>query len=123
MDMQELTRLEQELEGLLSAKFGRSKAPLAKRLPRIGRRLPGFARAAGEVLITARPRLGHPKLAMQVDAAEVKRAHRVLKAHLEGIDVKDRRKGAVLSLLGSLSISLIGVVAILILVLIWRGFL
>jgi IS4 transposase len=75
------------------------------------------------VLVDAGTHVGHPKLMMQVDAVEVERAYRTLRQHLKTVDVKDRRKGAVLSLLGSLSFNLLAVLALLLLVLVWRGFL
>ncbi|CUH67387.1 hypothetical protein TL5118_02170 [Thalassovita autumnalis] len=123
IDQQALTRMESELNELLAEKFGLSSGPLTARLQRLGRRVPGYVRRAAQVLVEAGAHVGHPKLMMQVDAAEVERAYRTLRQHLKTVDVKDRRKGAVLSLLGSLSFNLLAVLALLLLILVWRGFL
>jgi len=122
IDVRALSRMETELEDLLAEKFRLKKGPLERRLKRLGHRVPGFAQQAGQVLVRARAFQGHPKLQMQVDAREVERAYDTLRRHLQTIDVKDRRKGAVLSLLGSLSFNILMVLGLLLLVLLWRGF-
>jgi hypothetical protein len=59
---------------------------------------------------------------MMMDQKKIDKAERELKLALEAIDPADRRKGMVLSILGSVAFSLIVVFAALMIVLRWRGF-
>ena len=74
-----------------------------------GRRGVTLARAANRLAVTL-------DLKRPSEAAE-----RVI-AHLRAIDVADRRKGLILSILGSMAFSVLVVLALLVIVLVWRGF-
>lgn len=76
-----------------------------------------------EVLQKAEPFLAHPKLARTVDAVALAAANKDLRAHLDGIDLADRRKGWWLNLAGSLAFGLIALSVLVLVVLSWRGFL
>ncbi|WP_137699436.1 hypothetical protein [Marimonas lutisalis] len=116
-----LARMTDELEALLGEKLGLRKGDVPARVARAGRRLPKWvhrdARLIGEALALG----AHPKLARRIDLARVQAAHRRIKAHLKEIDPKDRRKGAILNLLGSLSFNLLLFAALVIGFLKWRG--
>ena len=86
-------------------------------------RLPRDAHRAAQVISTAKVQLGHPKLARMVDLHSVATAETVLHAYLEKIDPKERRKHAILSMLGAQAVNILGVFALVIALLAWRGFL
>lgn len=123
MDSQSLQKWDAELSKLLGDKFSMHGGDLAAKLKRLGRRLPPHARHAGQVLMLAQQHMAHPQLSKQIHWPEVERAYRQLRQHLRSVDVRERRRGAVLSLLGSLSFNLLAIVTLLLAVLIWRGLL
>lgn len=116
-------RMAQELETLLAEKHGLSSGPLSRRLTKGLRRAPRAVKRAADGFVQAQIQMGNPKLMRLMDKAQVESQFQTLRDHLRAIDVADRRKGLVLSLLGSLSFNLIAVAAILVILLVWRGFL
>jgi len=113
----------QELETLLAEKHGLSSGPLSRRLTKGLRRAPRAVKRAADGFVQAQIQMGNPKLMRLMDKAQVESQFQTLRDHLRAIDVADRRKGLVLSLLGSLGFNLIAVAAILVILLVWRGFL
>jgi len=116
-------RMAQELETLLAEKHGLSSGPLSRRLTKGLRRAPRAVKRAADGFVQAQIQMGNPKLMRLMDKAQVESQFQTLRDHLRAIDVADRRKGLVLSLLGSLGFNLIAVAAILVILLVWRGFL
>lgn len=110
------------VQDLLNAKFGVRKRALPRMLGRVGRRLPRRMHARAQVLIDAQKLAGHPKLARQMDQSVVTRAYEDLRAHLEAIDVADRRKGLMLGLAGSLAFNLLVVAGAFVAWLWWAGY-
>ncbi|CUH64014.1 hypothetical protein TG4357_01017 [Thalassovita gelatinovora] len=123
IDPKELEKKQAELTKLLAETFGASSGDLQHRMRKVGRRVPKRLHAAAKVIIEAQAMAGHPKLRQFIDAAAVNRAYLDIRDHLKTIDVADRRKGAVLGLLGGLSFNLLLVLALLLAFLMWRGFL
>ncbi|WP_146188633.1 hypothetical protein [Pseudoprimorskyibacter insulae] len=112
-----------KLNTLLEKKFGARRGTLERRVRKAGRRLPASVRRdLAEVAKTAKL-AENPKLARQIDPAKMTAAYDRALKHLNAIDVADRRKGAILGALGVTSFNLIVVFAVLIVLLIWRGFL
>ncbi|MDP2580773.1 hypothetical protein Q8W37_12600 [Shimia thalassica] len=107
---------------LAQEKFSVKPKSLSSAMRKIGRRLPKRAHESAKILAEAEAQAGHPKLAMMMDQKKIDKAERELKLALEAIDPADRRKGMVLSILGSVAFSLIVVFAALMIVLRWRGF-
>ena len=116
----EFNKNEAEILKLIEEKFSIQKGSLGGRMRRIGRRLPKRAHAAVEVLRKAQSLAGHPTLSRQVDARAVDKAFATLRETLNAIDPADRRKGAILGTLGSLSFNLLVLLALLVF-LAWRG--
>ncbi len=106
----------------LEAKLGVRSKSWRQALKRTGRRLPRGVRRQGEVLLRAEQLAANPKLARQLRPAEVDQAYKVFNTHLKAIDVADRRKGWWLSLAGSLAANILLVIALVLLVLRWRGY-
>ena len=65
----------------------------------------------------------HPKLALRVDRGRVARAHAEVCAHLRRIDPADRRRGAILGMLGGLAFNLLLLAGLALAFLRWRGIL
>lgn len=123
IDPNQIRQVNQDLCLLAGEKFSVKTDNLEKAMRKIGRRLPKWAHKQADVLVKAEAMSGHPKLMMMLDAGEIKTAAIKLRTAFDAIDPKDRRKGAVLSVLGSLSLSLFAVIGLVVLVLWWRGFL
>ncbi|MEW9920889.1 hypothetical protein AB2B41_14840 [Marimonas sp. MJW-29] len=110
------------VQDLLSEKFGVRKRPLPKMLQRTGRRLPRRMHARAQVLVEAQRLSANPKLAQMVDQAGVARAFDDLTAHLDAIDVADRRKGAILSVAAAVAFNILVVAGGFIFWLWWAGY-
>ena len=110
------------LRTLLGEKFGLKRGSLARRIAKAGRRLPMGVRNDMAAVAEAEQMAQNPKLAIRLDPRKTHAAYERAAAFLQAIDVKDRRKGAVLSILGSLAFNFLVVVTLLIIVLRWRGF-
>lgn len=121
MDANQIRIVNQEFCELAHEKFSVKATRLDKAMRKIGRRLPKWAHKQADILVNAENLSGHPKLSMMLDTGEIGKAETKLRAAFDAIDPKDRRKGMLLSLLGSLSINLIAVVVLLLLVIWWRG--
>ncbi|NIZ59999.1 hypothetical protein DL239_03300 [Sedimentitalea sp. CY04] len=94
---------------------------LSDALKKARRRLPRRVYKQGMLLAKAEPLMDHPKLRLTLDEpALLKSAGEVLD-YLKSIDLADRRKGRVLTILGSLAFSLLVVLGLAIAVMRWRG--
>lgn len=110
----------QDVRALLKERESAS-GDLAGALKKARRRLPRRIFRQGMLLAEALPLLEHPKLQFTVDEPRLRGAAREVKAHLEAIDLADRRKGRVLDILASIAFALIIVFALTVAVLRWRG--
>ena len=111
----------EELRELLN-KQAEVSGDLATALKKARRQLPRRIYKQGMRLVQALPLLEHPKLSLTVDTSVLQGAVREVRAHLKEIDLADRSKGRILSMLGSIVFSLLAVFTLLIIVLRWRGF-
>jgi len=121
IDPEEINRDIVQLEMLLRERLGIRGKTFAKQLRRAGRRLPRFARRAGEVIAQAQQMMQHPHLAAQVDRAAVDHAIAILRAHLSDIDPAQRRASMLLGLAGVIVFNLLILLALVVVVLRWRG--
>ncbi len=108
---------------LMRDKLGIRAADLRTAIARGRRRLPHGVRKSARQLAEAEPLLAHPRLRQTFDHGALAAAADRLIGHLDGIDVGDRRKGWWLGMLGGLAFNLLAFAALLIAVLVWRGFL
>ena len=102
----------------LEAKLGVKSRDLSQALRRAGRRLPRRVRAQAAVLVAAEKRVGHPKLARQMDGGAVREAY----AHVRAIDGADARKGRILGLAGVIAFNLLLIIVAFVIWLWWRGY-
>jgi hypothetical protein len=116
------TEIAQSL-ALMRDKLGIRGKSVHQTLSKAQRLLPATTYGALRSLAEAEPILHHPKLSLTLDADALTQAARDVQTHLEGIDTADRRKGWWLGMLGGLSFNLIAFAVLLVVVLVWRGFL
>ena len=96
---------------------------LAEKLARGGRALPRRVRAAAGTLAEAAQMAQNPKLLVQIDELRVAAAYDICLHYLGPLGRGARRKGAALDILATMAFSLVVVVALVIGVLVWRGYL
>ena len=121
IDAQDMAAKVARLEKLLARKFGAETGPLAERLRKVGRDLPKSVRRDVQTVIDAAALAGNPRLSLQGDPRKVAEAFDRAVAHLEAVDVKDRRRGRMLTILGAVMFNLLAVFILLVIVLRWRG--
>ena len=109
------------LRTLLAQKTGARSGTLAKRIAKAGRMLPAGVRNDIAAVAEAESMAQHPKIGRRMDPKTTQAAYRRAATFLTSIDVKDRRKGIVLSILGSMAFNILAAAALLIVVLRWRG--
>jgi hypothetical protein len=107
---------------LMKERLGIRGKTLARKLGRSGRLLPKRIKQDASVLVEAAGLAQSPRLVKMIDRKRVNAAYKACVTHLEAIDVRDRRIGALLGVLGSLSMAFLVPGAALIAVLVWRGF-
>ncbi|MGR3323702.1 MAG: hypothetical protein ACU0DK_17430 [Pseudooceanicola sp.] len=117
----EMSGISVRLRDLANEKLGFRAASLDAALRKAGRRLPRRVRAAGKRIVSAQKLADHPKLSRQVDMDRVRRDARHVELYLAEIDPADRRKGAILSVLGSLAFNLLAFAALALAFARWRG--
>ncbi|MCR9125513.1 MAG: hypothetical protein NXH82_05255 [Rhodobacteraceae bacterium] len=122
-DLSKLTRKTDWIAVLMRDSFGTRTRDLARLERGAGRRLPRAVRHDLRMLADAEQTASNPKLAPTLDYPALYGAADRVIAHLRGIDAADRRKGTVLRVLGAIAFNLIVVFALLIGVLVWRGYL
>jgi hypothetical protein len=122
MDAHDIAARNAALVKLLGEKYGVRGRNLRQAGARAGRRLPKRLRAHVAVLAEAEQFAAVPKLAKRVDLKAVDLANSALVAHLDAIDVKDRRRGKVLGVLGIISAQILIVAAVFVWWLWWRDY-
>lgn len=111
-----------DVRKLIEARLGLTGADLADQLRRAGRMLPKPMRADGAILVEAHRNLTHPHLSRQVDQDAAQAAAGRLIAHLKTVDPSQRRRTKILGTLSVIGFNLIVLFVILVVVLVWRGF-
>ena len=120
MDDSALEKLGNDISREITRGYG-LKGPLDRQLRKLGRRLPRAQARAAKLVVEAQSMRAHPKLARQIDEAAVEAAGAKLLAFLAEVDPAERRKGTVLSVLGSISLGLLVLSAAVVGVVVWRG--
>ncbi len=122
--MIEVTKFQQRvgaLEKQLHSKLGVRGRSLEKRFARAGRLLPKHVRRSGQVITRAQAALPNPRLARLHDQKAIERAFADVNCYLNGVDPAERRKDAVLGVLGSMVFNLLLLGAALAGLLYWQG--
>lgn len=110
-DLQTLMEKHLKLAGEFTAQAARAR-----------RHLPQSMRRRLERLVEALERMDHPKLALTLDEAGLVRDAKAIQHHLKTVNLADRRKGRLLDIAATVAFAVIILIALLVLVLRWRGF-
>ena len=121
-DPQELARLSDRLTALMREKLGVRAETLPVALRRAGRKLPRRLRQDGDLILAAMERSRNPRLARVTDGDGPERAARRIEAYLSGLDPVSARARARAYLFADLAFRLAVVIALVIAVLAWRGY-
>lgn len=113
----------ERLAQLIEAKLDVRGRGLEAKLKRAGRRIPRHIRAEAALLVEAMRLQSHPKLSRQTDTARLETAAATVERYLQGLDPWDRRKAVLLDWLAVNAFNLLVIGALVIGVLLWRGFL
>lgn len=119
----EIIGIERKTLDRLREKLGVKAPNLERAMKRAGRRLPREAHRAASVLVTAKSHASHPRLSRMIDPVAVQNAQAALGGYLDRIDPKKRRTDRILSMLAAQALNLLGVIALVIGLMLWRGLL
>ena len=89
---------------------------------RAKRHLPRSMQKRLDALVSAQELMEHPRLARTLDAVSLLRDARRISAYLTDLDLADRRKGRLLDIAATVGFAVLVVIALLVFVLRWRGF-
>ncbi|RWR31457.1 hypothetical protein D2T29_10485 [Sinirhodobacter populi] len=107
---------------LMGERLGAHGTTLADRLASRGGSLPAKVRRAAEVLAQAEQMAASPKLARQLNADEIARAHRTCVKYLKRLGSGERARSLALNVAATLVLGLVILAAGIITVLRLRGF-
>lgn len=118
----EITARTAEIGDLLQERLGLRGRSLAGQVTRAGRRLPRQVAREARYLAQAESLAANPRLWRQVDPARFDSAHRTVRDHLRGIDPRERRKTRIIGIASGAAFNLLAVAALVLVVLVWRGY-
>lgn len=113
----------ERLVTLINDRLGVNAKTFPTAFQKVRRRLPRKIQLQGDVFVKGLAQMGHPRLRQTVDMSRLEIAENAIREYLESIDVADRRKGWWLNLLGGIAFNVLAVIAILLIFLVWRGYL
>jgi hypothetical protein len=96
---------------------------LSQQIAQAKRMLPRKIRLSANALAQAETYSRNPKLLLQIDESSVAKDYDICIKYLNGMNRWDRRKGIVLTLTANILFRLVAVLALVLGVLVWRGFL
>lgn len=112
-----------DLAAMMRQKLRLGGATFGATLSRARRRMPRHVYRAAQSLAAAEPLADNPRLRLTLDHAALIQARRQVETFLAGIDPADDRIGWLLGVLASLVVNLLALFALLIAVMMWRGYL
>ncbi len=118
-----IQQMAERVSELLTERMHVKGRDLADKLHRAGRRLPRKVRVAGQELSDALEQSYNPKLLLQIDEEKVANNYDICLKHLTALNKGHKLRGILLGLSTSILFSLVAVVALVLGVLVWRGFL
>ncbi len=96
---------------------------LAAKLRKGGRFLPRKVRREAEYLLSAQQQAGMPKLRNRIDQQRVASAYDACIRHLKPLGADRRRKAIVADMVFSFGTAILATIILVIVLLVWRGFL
>ena len=112
-----------QIAALMEEKRGLGGKGLAAKVRRAGRSLPRWVRREVARLLEASELEAHPKLSRQADHARALRGAQNVQKWLEQQNPWDRRKAWAIGFAATNLFNLLFIAAVVIVVLVWRGFL
>lgn len=106
----------------LHTKLGVRGRDLSQVLRRAGRRLPSRVRRQGHSLARAEFLAKNPKIAAQIDPAQIQSAYDAVTRHLASIDVGKNRLDRWLGVAGTIAFNLLIIATVFVFFLWWRGY-
>lgn len=112
----------ERLANLLEARLGIKGQGLEVKLRRAGRLVPKRIRADAMLVIEAARLEDNPKLARMLDEATIAAAASKVEIWLNSIDPAERRTNRIIGFLSSNALNLMATGTLVIVVLVWRGY-
>lgn len=122
MERTAVRQLAERVSELLEEKLAVSGKTIDARVARAGRLLPRKVRRAAKEMARANKMTRSPKLLMQIDPEKVTRAYDTCVKYLTKVDPKKRGADFRMGLLASIGQKILIVGALVVAVLVWRGF-
>ncbi|MDN5786272.1 hypothetical protein [Pseudorhodobacter sp.] len=123
MGVVSIQQMADRVSSLLTERMQVKGRDLGEKVKRAARRLPRRVRVAAEGLALAAEQSQHPKLLLQINEETVAENYDICVKHLSTLNKGHKMRGVLLGLSTSILFSLVAVVALVLCVLIWRGFL
>ncbi|WP_108816233.1 hypothetical protein [Loktanella sp. Alg231-35] len=117
-----LQQMVDEVRAAMEGKLRVRGPSLMAQIAKAGRLLPRRVRSDASYLAQAAALAQNPKLARTVDMARAKQAHRRVLGFLSGIDLGAQRRTAALNMIASIAFALLVTGAVVLFVLVQRGF-
>ncbi|WP_394179278.1 hypothetical protein [Yoonia maritima] len=111
-----------EIRGLLETKLRVRGPSLAAQVRKAGRALPRAVRRDLAFMVQSADLVKNPKLARMVDPQRAERAHRNTVAYLNTVDAREQRITAVINVAASIALAVLVTAAVVLYVLVQRGF-
>jgi hypothetical protein len=118
-----IQQMAERISVLLTERLQIKGRDLPDKLSRVGGRLPRKVRKAAAEVATAMEQSYNPKLLLQISEEKVAENYDICVRHLTALNKGHKLRGVLLGLSSSILFSLVAVVALILGVLIWRGFL
>lgn len=107
---------------MLRAKLGVRGKTLSAALRKARHRLPRGVYKKALLLAQVEDRAAHPKLRLTLDSPALADAAEKVQTYLDAINLADRRKGWLLGMLGGMAFNILLFGTLLLLFLLWQGF-
>lgn len=122
MTPQDLAPQIDDIRSLLDTQLRVRGDTLDKQIYRAGRMLPRKIRAEAAFLVQANQLAQNPKLARMINPGRVAQAHQAISTYLRSVDPKERARTRALNYAGFVAFNMLLLVAVIIAVLVWRGY-
>lgn len=123
MTAAEIEKMADEVAKLMGNRLNVKGRGLRKKLRYGGKALPRRIRHEAEYILQALDQAQVPKLMVQTDPERLRKAHKACLAHLRPLGAGARRKGLFMQMLTSLGLAAVATAALVIGILVWRGYL
>jgi len=117
-----LQQMSARVAELMEDRLGLRGQTLAEKVARAGRGLPRHVRAAAEYLAAAEAQAMQPRFAARLDHQRIAEAYDACLRYLKPLGAGERRRAALMQVLTSVAVAVAATAALVIAVLVWRGY-